>query len=664
MKKTWLITGASSGLGLILTQSVLDTGNCVIATSRTPEMLIEKIKVKNEGKFFPLQVDITDSESVNRAINKAISFFGSIDVLVNNAGYEQVGTVEDLSEKELMDSFDVNFMGAFRFIRGVLPTMRENKSGFILNIASIDGYCAWGGSAAYSASKAALDNLSRVLSIEVEPWDIKVVSIVPGQFRTDFFDNSVRMDDRDSMYDIIYSKKYESIKKANQKQKGDPNKLAGYLIKLSEMESPPKTIFVGRDAYRLAYENALNVIETLQAYEDVSKNMGYDSENIQIKKNECEKVNNKLIPRKKLNFVYHIADHCNLNCKGCDHCSPIAIPKLADIVEFTKDFERLSFLLNGEADIIELMGGEPLLHPEIDKFIVIARTNFQEAMIRIVTNGLLLNNQPDSFWKKCGENKIIVSYTDYGILKCKKEIHEKSEKFGTIVQVFEENVDKDKELIHVPFDISGKQDKVKNFVNCYHANHCSQLKSGKLYTCTVAANAEHFSHKFNIDMETGEKDCIDIYKAETGKEILEFLSMPIPFCCYCDINGRTSSHPWSISGCNIWEWKKCLFDEYDIRELKKYNRIILYGAGGVAEKVINRMKEVNVLPDVVAISDRNNNPEIFYDIKVCEYKSLAIKKDKEILLIATNKVNQMQIEKSLVRDGIRNYILLDERDFR
>lgn len=658
MKKVWLITGASSGLGLILTQYVLNSGNYVIATTRSPEILKEKIKVKNKENFYPLQVDITDGESVNKAINKAISFFGTIDVLVNNAGYEQVGTVEDLSEKELMDIFNVNFMGAFRFIKGVLPTMRDSRNGLILNISSIGGFCAWEGSAAYTASKAALDNLSRVLSSEVEPWNIRVISIVPGQFRTNFLDNSVRVDDRNSMYEAIYSKKYESIKKANHKQKGDPNKLADFLVELAEIESPPKTIFIGEDAYKLAYENALGMIEVLQIYEDVSKNMEYDSVNKHIKNSGYKKVNNI-----KINFVYHIAEHCNLNCKGCEHCSPIAKPRLANIIEFTKDFERLSFLLNGEADIIELMGGEPLLHPEIDKFITVARKNFQEATIRIVTNGLLLNNQPDSFWKKCSENKVIVSYKDYGILNCIEEFYEKSKKFGAIVQIYEDNY-KSKKLNHLPFDISGKQDKVKNFVNCYHANNCSQLKSGKLYTCTVAANAEHFSHKFNIDMKITANDCIDIYKAKTGKEILDFLCLPIPFCRYCDIKGRTSSHPWSISNCNIWEWKKCVLDECDIRELKKFNRIILYGSGGVAVKVINKMREVNLLPDVVVVSDRNNNPELFYDIKVYEYKSLTIEKDKEILLIATNRKNQMQIEKTLVMDGVKNYILLDERDFR
>ncbi len=662
-KRVWLITGASSGLGLILAQQVLNTGNCVIAASRTPESLKEKIIVNQEEDFFPVTVDVTKSESVNKAIKKAVSFFGTIDVLINNAGYEQIGTVEDLSEEELLDNFNVNFMGAFRFIKGVLPVMRENKSGVILNISSIDGYSAWEGSASYSSSKAALNNLSNVLSSEVEPWNIRVSSVIPGQFRTDFFDNLIYKMEEDSAYRTIYSKKYEGIKKVNHKQKGDPNKLADFLIRLSEMDPLPRSVFVGEDAYKLAYENAVNVMETLQKYENISKNMGYDLEAELIEKEEYERLSHKLLPRNKLNFVYHIADHCNLNCKGCDHCSPIAEAKLADIEEFKKDFERLSFLLDGEADIIELMGGEPLLHPEIEQFTIIARKAFPKARIRIVTNGLLLNKEPDSFWKTCRENRIIVSYTDYGIINCKKEIGEKGKAFGINIEIFEEKADQDKRLNHVPFDLSGKQNNMKNFVNCYHANYCSQLKNGKLYTCTIAANADHFCQKFDIHIEAGEQDCIDIYKAETEKEILEFLSRPIPFCCYCDVEGRTTNHPWTVSAGNIWEWKKCLFDEYDLRELKKYSKIILYGSGGVAEKVINKMKEVNVLPHMVLVSDRKDNPERFHGIKVCEYEPAAIERSKEILLIAANKKNQMQIEKLLVKDGIRNYILLDERNF-
>ena len=275
-KKVWLVTGASSGIGLVLVRELLKMGYRVIAASRTPDRLSAEISIGYDEVFWSVRVDVCDGNMVNRVVKEAESVWGRIDVLVNNAGYEQIGAVEDLTEVDFKKNMDVNLFGAFRFVKAVLPYMRQNQGGIIFNIASIAAYCAWQGSATYSCSKAALDSLSQILAQEVKAWNIQVCSVIPGQFRTDFFDNCVYFENKDTPYSAMYQSKYEGIQQANHRQRGDPKKLAGFLIELSEKTELPIRVFVGEDAYCCANRYVYGIVDDVKRYESRIKELNID----------------------------------------------------------------------------------------------------------------------------------------------------------------------------------------------------------------------------------------------------------------------------------------------------------------------------------------------------------------------------------------------------
>ena len=253
-------------------------------------------------------------------------------------------------------------------------------------------------------------------------------------------------------------------------------------------------------------------------------------------------------------IVYHLADHCNLKCQCCDHFAPLAKEKLADIKDFEKDIKRLSELTKTQLEIIKLMGGEPLLHPEIKDFMRISRMYFPSTRIEIVTNGILLNTQKEDFWSACKEFDITIVPTKYPL----NIDYDRAKQTAKEYEVKYEYYSKDESVIkasyHIPLDLTGQQNAAYSFAKCFHANWCVMLKNGKLYTCTVAPNIEHFNKYFNKSIPLTDRDGIDIYKAQTIEEILDFLSKPIPFCKYCNVNGRTFGHEWGRSKKEIEEW--------------------------------------------------------------------------------------------------------------
>lgn len=181
----WLITGCSSGFGLSLAKYTLKQGHRVLATSRNPSKTPDLVSdfEKIGGKWLPLDVTASDLED---KVHAAESVYGRVDVLVNNAGYSVLGAVENISVKDTMSQMDANFMGPFRIMKSVLPGMRARRSGTIMNISSAQGLCPSPVCGIYAASKGALENLSESLSVEVEPFGIRVLIVEPGAFRTSF----------------------------------------------------------------------------------------------------------------------------------------------------------------------------------------------------------------------------------------------------------------------------------------------------------------------------------------------------------------------------------------------------------------------------------------------------------------------------------------------
>jgi hypothetical protein len=248
-----------------------------------------------------------------------------------------------------------------------------------------------------------------------------------------------------------------------------------------------------------------------------------------------------------------VVEHCNLRCRGCDHCAPLAEEEFMEIESFEKDMKRLSELSGGRVGTIDLIGGEPLLHPRLCDFVRIARKYFSTSRVCIITNALLLNRQPPEFWECFHDNNADIRVTKYPLDLDWNLLEEKAKQYDVAFSYFSGG-DGAKESYHIPFDISGHQNAGKMFINCFHANSCIELTGGKLFTCTVAPNARHFNKYFNTNMEICEYDYIDIHKAKNIKEILDFISKPIPFCRYCNVQARTFGHPWQRSKREINEW--------------------------------------------------------------------------------------------------------------
>jgi 2-polyprenyl-3-methyl-5-hydroxy-6-metoxy-1,4-benzoquinol methylase/organic radical activating enzyme len=256
--------------------------------------------------------------------------------------------------------------------------------------------------------------------------------------------------------------------------------------------------------------------------------------------------------RDLLRFQVDVTDHCNLNCKSCSHYCPITEPKFIDIQSFESDCRRISELTNRKIDLIDLCGGEPLLHPQIIDTMQIARKYF-DGRIRLITNGTLLpviprhcvscndtESHPQSpdkkateFWETCAANGIEIEISVYPVEINLKEIAETAQKYSVALHYRQEHSDKPKLWFHRAMDLAGKQNVRHNFEICGWGNTYIHLKDGKLYTCVRAAEADRFNAFFGQHFDLSGKNYIDIYKAKNIDEILKFLARPIPFCRYC-----------------------------------------------------------------------------------------------------------------------------------
>jgi len=274
--KVWFVTGASKGLGLSLVKRLLNEGCKVAATSRTIESL-EK-EVGTSANFLPLEVDVIDEKSVNNAIAKTLETFGGIDVVVNNAGYGQLGTLEELSAKEASQNFDTNVFGVLNVIRNVMPHFRSKKSGHIINISSIAGFLGtfpgWG---IYNATKFAVAGLTEALSAETKSLGVNATIVYPGYFRTNFLlKGSLRLAEN-PIGDYKEARELERVHLEDipGNQVGDPEKAALAVIQLADCENPPLHFFMGSDSFNLANNKIQILQEELGANEALSKSTDF-----------------------------------------------------------------------------------------------------------------------------------------------------------------------------------------------------------------------------------------------------------------------------------------------------------------------------------------------------------------------------------------------------
>ncbi|UZR98780.1 SDR family oxidoreductase [Chondrinema litorale] len=271
-KKVWFITGASKGLGLSLVNKLLKEGYKVAATSRSAENLKKAVIGANEANFLPLEVDLTNTDSIKEAIQTTNSKLGSLDVIVNNAGYGIGGTVEELSDEEITQSFDVNVFATIKVMQHALPILRKQGSGHIINISSIAGFAPASGWAMYAATKYAIMGLSEVLAEDVKSLGINVTVVAPGAFRTEFLtqESLVFSEEKIDAYQTVRDShaKYLTM---DGKQNGDPDKAADVFIQLAESENPPVRFYMGSDAYN----RALSKIDLLKRELEENKSTSY-----------------------------------------------------------------------------------------------------------------------------------------------------------------------------------------------------------------------------------------------------------------------------------------------------------------------------------------------------------------------------------------------------
>ncbi|MCL2808787.1 MAG: 4Fe-4S cluster-binding domain-containing protein [Treponema sp.] len=271
--------------------------------------------------------------------------------------------------------------------------------------------------------------------------------------------------------------------------------------------------------------------------------------------------NQRLKPRKRLRFETDVVDHCNLNCKSCHHFSSVADQYFVKKEIFEKDFARLSKLAGRNNENIDIMGGEPLLHPEISKLVEIARKYF-DGPINIVTNGILLEKMNAFFWESCEKNNIRIIVSSYPIKLNVKRIKELAKKHSVKLKIRSLFMSKNS-WCKLPFDLDGNQSKTENSKLCLTINKCNFLKNGRLSTCCLPLIADRFNNYFGKDTETEgfgktlevtDDDYIDIYKAKNIEEIYEFLSKPMPFCRYCRIKSWEIGIEWGVTKKEITEW--------------------------------------------------------------------------------------------------------------
>ncbi|MDR2580372.1 MAG: radical SAM protein [Fibromonadaceae bacterium] len=269
-----------------------------------------------------------------------------------------------------------------------------------------------------------------------------------------------------------------------------------------------------------------------------------------------KQIKQRLTKKKKLSFEIYLVDHCNLNCQCCGVFAPIADKKFYNVEKLENDFKRMHELADGKINRISLLGGEPLLHPDLLKILDIAGKYFNKIdtnIVEIVTNAILLEKQSHEFWVSCKKNNIRITITKYPINLPFKKIERKGKEYDVIIKYNDNSKYTLKTFIKHTMNIAGSAEPIKSFRLCYKANNCTVLDDGKIYPCSATSRIKYFNKHFKVDLKACDKDCIDIYESNLD-EILEFLCKPVPFCRYCDTDKWVFDLDWAVSKKNISEW--------------------------------------------------------------------------------------------------------------
>jgi NAD(P)-dependent dehydrogenase (short-subunit alcohol dehydrogenase family) len=274
-RRVWMITGASRGMGAEITAAALAQGDAVVATARKSSAITDALG--SQPGLLAVDLDVTSESAALQAVKLAIEHFGRVDVLVNNAGYGLAGAVEESSAEEVRSIFDTNVMGLLNVTRAVLPRMRSQRSGHVINMSSLGGYQVGAGFGVYGSTKFAVEGLSEALHAELTPLGIHVTVVEPGYFRTDFLDSSSAMEARNVIADYAETagKVRVSARAYSHRQPGDPKRLAQALLTLVSAENPPLRLQLGTDALTRIREKHAFVEQELQTWEALSRSTDF-----------------------------------------------------------------------------------------------------------------------------------------------------------------------------------------------------------------------------------------------------------------------------------------------------------------------------------------------------------------------------------------------------
>lgn len=254
MTATWLITGASRGFGRALAEAVLKTGDQLVATARRPEQLADLVSQYGD-LVRTVALDVTDTDAAREAVHTAVDAFGSLDVVVNNAGYANSAPIEEITEADFRAQFEANFFGVVNVTRAALPVLRKQRSGTFVQFSSLGGRVGGTpGMGAYQSAKFAVEGFSEVLANEVAPFGVKVVIIEPGAFRTDWQGSSMELHTVGADYEETVGVMNKYRAENNGTQPGDPVRAADVLIDVVHRPDPPRRLLLGAQAVSMALE--------------------------------------------------------------------------------------------------------------------------------------------------------------------------------------------------------------------------------------------------------------------------------------------------------------------------------------------------------------------------------------------------------------------------
>jgi len=278
MPRVFLITGCSTGFGNDYVQEVLDRGDYAVATARHPSSL--SFQGANESNYLATRLDVTDKSSIESAFQEALTKFGRIDVVVNNAGYGLAGCFEEYNEAQIRQQMEINFFGLLDVTRAAMETMRDRQTpqgGVIQQVTSIGGQRGVPFFSLYCASKWAVEGFTEAVSHEVKPeWGIKFTLIEPGGFRTDWAGRSMTFADRHPAYDHLNAR--EVMSKRHMHQRGDPKKGARVMYEMAILQDPPLRVVVGTDAYAAIMNKIEKYEQNYKRWESVSNSTDVDDD--------------------------------------------------------------------------------------------------------------------------------------------------------------------------------------------------------------------------------------------------------------------------------------------------------------------------------------------------------------------------------------------------